>query len=164
MLVWESHFIMATIVQKMASPSLMRWPSDWFIEEEQWRRRFSKRCPYTCCMRLFSHLPNQFGGCHCYVTHSSSTDTCGCCSVTFLDRTPIFDRCVIRWASKNKHLEHTCFQEDWSTTSDFSTIYSTFNSRHDWEDLCVQLRTQWTCTLKNHIQIWRGLIVVDASS
>ena len=34
-----------------------------------------------------------------------------CYSVNFLNWRPIFDWCVVRWASKNKHHKHTCSKE-----------------------------------------------------
>ena len=35
----------------------------------------------------------------------------GCYSITFLNWTPIFDWCVSRWGSKNKHHKGICFKE-----------------------------------------------------
>ena len=59
------------------------------------------------------------------------------------------------------------FEIDWITFSKFIN-YSTLTSEHIWEDLCVKLKNQQTCTSDNHNLISVGpifnLIFVDASS
>ena len=46
--------------------------------------------------------------------------------------------------------------------------YSTLNSVHNWEDLCIQLKNQQTCTFDNHKETRGGPILnpsfADASS
>ena len=74
---------------------------------------------------------------------------CRCYSVSFFNWRPIFDWCVVRWGSKNKHHIHTCSKGDWTPSSIYIN-YSTINSEHTWEDLCVQFRNQQTYTSDNH--------------
>ena len=40
--------------------------------------------------------------------------------------------------------------------------YSTFNTEHDWEDLCLQLRNRHTCTIHHHNQI-RGEFIFQSN-
>ena len=49
------------------------------------------------------------------------------------------------------------FKRDCTTSSDFIN-YSTPNSEHNWEDLCIQLRNQQTSTSENHNLIKGGPI------
>ena len=154
MLVWGNHFIMATIVVQMASPSLMRWP--WIdllmasAEEEQWRRRFSNDVHTLVACACSHSSPTGLAAIVTVLTHLTRPHV-GCCSVTFVDRTPIFDWCVVRRGSKNKHHEDTCSEEIGLRLHIFINSYFTFSSRHDWEDLCVQLTYQQTCTFDNQV-------------
>ena len=51
------------------------------------------------------------------------------------------------------------FKRDWTTSSNIDK-YSTLNSEHNLEDLCIQLRNQQTCTFDNHDCIRGGMIFI----
>ena len=62
----------------------------------------------------------------------------------FLDWTPIFDWCVVRWGSKNKHHKNNISKRYWTTSSTW---------KHNREDLCIQSMNQQPCTFDNHNQL-----------
>lgn len=41
------------------------------------------------------------------------------------------------------------FENDWITFPNINN-YSTFNSEHEWEELCIRLKNQQTCTSENY--------------
>ena len=67
----------------------------------------------------------------------------------FLNQTPRLDWYVVRWGLENQHHEGACLNEIWIMSSNINN-YSTLNSENNWEDLCIQLRNQQTCTLDDH--------------
>lgn len=54
-----------------------------------------------------------------------SRKQCRCYSLTFLNHTPKFDWCVVRWGSENKHEWHR-FERDLNTSTNF-IVYSMLN-------------------------------------
>ena len=52
-------------------------------------------------------------------------------------------------AQRAKHRKDTCTKEI-GPPLQISTNYSTFNSDHHWDDLCIQSRNQQTCTSNNY--------------
>ena len=78
----------------------MHVPSEHFrvIVEPGWGFRIT-------CQQLFQL------GLKSLLQELSRFKVCGCYPVTFLDRTPLLDWCVVRSGSKNKHQKDTCLQE-----------------------------------------------------
>ena len=52
----------------------------------------------------------------------------------------------IKEQTSSRHM----FKRDWTMYSNISN-YSTLNSEHNWEDLCIEFRNQQTCTSDNYI-------------
>jgi len=72
--------------------------------------------------------------------------------LVFLIRSLYIDWYVVWW-DQRENIVKTQFKRDWitsSTTSSTINNYSTLNNGHDWEDLCIQIRNQQTCTFDNH--------------
>ena len=70
---------------------------------------------------------------------NSTRYICGCCLPTFLHQMLILDWCLVRWGSKNKRHKDV-FENDWIKSSisiDYSTLDSTLDVEHHWEDLCI---------------------------
>ena len=68
-------------------------------------------------------------------------EVCGCYSVTFLNWAPIFDWCVFKWKSKNKHHDKVdvCQQENKLHFQVLSN-HTTLNSEQNQEDLRIYLK------------------------
>ena len=82
------------------------------------------------------------------VSIQNASNVCGCVSVTFHNRNPRFDRCVVRWGSKNKHRfkgHSECFKDMGPCLRILMTV-AHYNSERNWENLCIRLRNQHTCT------------------
>ena len=59
----------------------------------------------------------------------------------------IFDWCVVRWGSKNKHHTYTCLK-DMRLCVQMFIDYSTLNTKHNKEDLLYSIRESTTHTLQ----------------
>ena len=70
---------------------------------------------------------------------------CRCYSSIFLDQTPMFERCVVRYGSKNTHHKNMCLKEI-TLRLQMLLKFSKFYRQHNWEDICIHLRNQHTCT------------------
>ena len=70
-------------------------------------------------------------------------------SVTYLNKTPIFDWCVIRCGSKNGHQKKQMFKRDWTTCSIFVN-HSRNNSQHNLGDLLGSFMVLAVLPLRNH--------------
>ena len=82
---------------------------------------------------------------------------CGCHAVTILKRTPVFDRCVVRWGTKNKR--HNDWKEIWFVSS-ICIDYSTFDMQINWKDLCfIQSRSH--ITLSKYTDVFHSIVTID---
>ena len=59
-------------------------------------------------------------------------------SATYLNRTPIFEWCVVCCGSLNIHLKEHVFKRDWIACSQ-NDVHSRFDSQCNWKDLYDQL-------------------------
>jgi hypothetical protein len=73
--------------------------------------------------------------------------------------------CGYVWIKEVTSYRHMIWR-DW-TTSSFYIDYTTFNIQHNWEDLCIHLKNQHTCTSNKHIKMRGGmmfnLLLMDVS-
>ena len=62
-------------------------------------------------LKIFEYGNSNLNDGQCEAQHWGMYEVCGCYLVTFPNQTPIFDWCVFRWGSKNKHHEDTSLKE-----------------------------------------------------
>ena len=77
--------------------------------------------------------------------------------IRLLNQLPIFDWCVGRLGSQNKHHINT-FSNEIGLYLGISINYSTFNNEHNRDDLCIQFKDQETCIFDSQNLIRKGPI------
>ena len=82
-------------------------------------------------------------------------------SVTYSNRTPIFERCVVGCESKNKHQKDMCLKEIGLHASKHAN-HSRLNSQLNWGDLfdLLMVHCQWTFSIHNNVMLppkFRGI-------
>jgi hypothetical protein len=73
---------------------------------------------------------------------------------------PTFDSYVVHLRNKEQTLGRHVFERDCTTFSNINN-YPTFDSEHNWEDLCIQLRNQQARLMSLYVGPRSAACVVD---